>query len=316
MTNTVRIILGAVASLAIILLPLGVTSETVAYFIALAAIWVIFAVGFDFAFGVAGLLSFGHAAFFGVGGYVLGLLTLDAGVSFFPALLLATLGGAMLALIFVAISLRIHGIFFAIFTLMLAQLLSLLVSTRLRTWTGGVDGIPGVPRPELLGINFWDNWNFAALVTAVAVVLIWLSALLRASPFGQVLHAVRQNRDRARQIGYNVNLYSALAFMISGAYSGLAGGLNASLISFISPESLHSSVSLDVMVSALIGGAGTTFGPVFGAIFVQGLYTLLSKDNVWMQASFGILLILVAIYFPKGLWGYLRLAVTTWRTKP
>lgn len=306
MNTAIKIVIGVIVSIAVIIVPLVVPSEIHAYFIALAGVWIIFAVGFDFAFGVAGLLSFGHAAFFGVGGYFVGILTINHGFGFFPSLALAAAGGALLALAFVAVSLRASGIFFAIFTLILAQLILILLSVKLRGLTGGIDGLAGVLRPEFFGIDMWSNWNYAALVMGFVVILAWLSALLRASPFGQVLSAIRQEPVRSRQIGYNNHLYSASAFMISGAYSAVAGGLNASLISFIGPEALHASVSLDVMIATLIGGMGTTIGPIIGAVLIQGMYSLLSKDSVIAQLIFGLILVLVAIYMPKGLWGTLK----------
>ena len=295
MSFGLKIALGLVASIAAICFPLLVPAEIQAYFIALAGIWILFALGFDFAFGVAGLLSFGHAAFFGVGGYVVGILTLNYGVGFFPALGLAMIAGAILALAFVAVSLRASGIFFAIFTLILAQLILILFSVKLRSWTGGIDGLAGVLRPEFFGIDMWNNWNYAALVMGFVVVIVWLSLLVRSSPLGQVLHAIRQEPVRSRQIGYNNHLYSSVAFMISGAISAIAGGLNAGLISFIGPEALHATVSLDVMIATLIGG-----------VLIQGMYSILSKDSVVAQLLFGLVLILVAIYLPKGLWGTLK----------
>ncbi|HSW17040.1 MAG TPA: branched-chain amino acid ABC transporter permease [Ramlibacter sp.] len=309
---TLRAAIALVATAALILLPLALRSEEHAYFIALVGIWTIFAVGFDFAFGVAGLLSFGHAAFFGVGGYVVGLLTLN-GMPFFPALGLAAVAGALLALLFSAVSLRASGIFFAIFTLILAQLIYLLLGVKLTWLTGGIDGLPGVPRPELFGVNLLSNWNFAVFVMVIAAAMVWFSLLLRVSPFGQVLSAVRQNKDRARQIGYSVNHYSAAAFMISGAYSAVAGGLNASLISFIGPEALHWTTSGDVLIATLVGGAGTALGPAIGAVITQTMNVTLEKNSYVMQAIFGLVMILFSVWLPVGLWGFAKARLAAWR---
>jgi branched-chain amino acid transport system permease protein len=287
-------------------LPWLLANEQHVYFFSLVLIWAIFALGFDFAFGAAGLLSFGHAAFFGLGGYIIGMLTLNIGMPFIPALALCAVGGAVLALGFAVIALRSSGIFFAILTLILAQLIAVLLGVKLSAWTGGADGMPGVPRPELFGVDFNNAWNFATFIAVIALALIWLSVLLRASPFGQVLSAVRQNRVRARQIGFSVERYSAVAFVISGAYSGIAGGLNASLISFVGPEALNWTTSGDVVVATLIGGVGSTLGPVVGVVMVQGLNTVLGKDNWYQQGLLGLLFIVFSIFLPKGLWGLLR----------
>lgn len=308
-------LLALLFTIAVVLLPLALKNEEHAYFVALVGIWTIFAVGFDFAFGVAGLLSFGHAAFFGIGGYVVALLTIRTGMPFFPALGVAAVAGALLALVFSAISLRATGIFFAIFTLILAQLLYLLLGVKLSRLTGGVDGLPGVPRPGLPGIDLSNNWNFAVLVMVLAAALLWLSYLLRASPFGQVLSAIRQNKDRARQIGYSVNHFATAAFMISGAYSAIAGGLNASLISFIGPEALHWTTSGDVLVATLVGGVGTTFGPAIGAVITQGMYAVLSKDSYAAQVIFGAILIFFSMCLPTGIWGFVRARAAAWRVR-
>jgi branched-chain amino acid transport system permease protein len=177
---------------------------------------------------------------------------------------------------------------------------------KLSAWTGGTDGMPGVPRPELLGIDFNNAWNFATFVAVIALGLIWLSVLLRASPFGQILSAVRQNRVRARQIGFSVDRYSAAAFVISGAYSGVAGGLNASLISFIGPEALNWTTSGDVVVATLVGGVGSTVGPIIGVVMIQGLNTVLGKDSWYQPGLLGVLFIGFSIFLPRGLWGLMR----------
>lgn len=315
MTNWQKKLLALALTLGAVFMPLALKSEEHAYFVALVAIWTIFAVGFDFAFGVAGLLSFGHAAFFGVGGYVLALLTMKLGLPFFAALGVAAVAGALLALVFSAVSLRASGIFFAIFTLILAQLIYILLGVKLTWLTGGIDGMPGVPRPELMGINLGSNWNYAVLVMAIAAAMVWFSHLLRTSPFGQVLNAVRQNKDRARQIGYSVNHYSTVAFMISGAYSAIAGGLNASLIAFIGPEALHWTTSGDVLIATLIGGAGTALGPAIGAILTETMNVTLQKDSYVMRAIFGLIMIFFSIWLPVGIWGFARTRIAQWRAK-
>lgn len=306
MRQRLPLLMAVSATLAVMFSPFALAHEQHVYFLSLVLIWAIFAVGFDFAFGVAGLLSFGHAAFFGLGGYIQALLTINAGVPFLPALMASMAGGAVLALCFAAIALRAAGMFFSVFTLILAQMLAVLVSTKLSALSGGVDGMPGVPRPQLFGIDFNDSWNFAVFTSAVCLALLWLSVLLRASPFGQVLSAVRQNPVRARQIGFNTQRYLTAAFVISGAYSGVAGALNAALISFIGPEALNWTTSGDVVIATLIGGMGSTVGPVAGVIVVQGLNTLLGKDNWYQQSILGLLFIGFAIFLPAGLWGLVR----------
>jgi branched-chain amino acid transport system permease protein len=226
---------------------------------------------------------------------------------------LAGAAAGLMSLVFAVVSLRSTGIFFAILTLVLAQLFYVLADSKLRTWTGGANGIPGVPRPDLFGIDLYNNWNFACFVTALAVAGFWISVLLRSSPFGLTLHAIRQNPTRARQIGFSVNGYLAVAFVISGIFSGVSGALNASLISFISPETLYWGTSGDVLMMTVIGGIGTAAGPLVGAAVVEGLKESLSSYSELWHGILGVLFCGFAILLPSGVWGLVRAGLKSTR---
>ena len=163
-------------------------------------IWSIFAIGFDLVFGVAGMLSFGHAAFFGVGAYTLSILTMRMGWDFLPALGAAGVIGGALALAFSYFAIRVSGLFFALLTLALSQLIYIMAGTKLRMLTGGVDGIAGVPRPDLFGIDFYDDGNYYFFLLALFILALLISGLIRISPLGQALKAIKSNEVRTDRL--------------------------------------------------------------------------------------------------------------------
>lgn len=288
---------------AMILVPIVQASEESLNLVSLILIWALFAIGFDLIFGMAGLLSFGHAALFGAGGYALTLLVTKSGVGFMPALGAAGLVGAVMAFGLSIFALRVSGLFFSLLTLALAQLVYILASTKLRAYTGGLDGIPGVPRPELFGVDFYNNRNYYYFLIAVFLVGLVIMALLRASPFGKALKAVQANDVRAAQIGYNVQRLRQCAFMISGFYAGVSGALLASLMFYISPQMLHWTTSGDVLIMTVLGGKGTLLGPILGVAVFEVLKEKLSQYTQHWYGILGLVFILCTIFLPNGLAG-------------
>ncbi|HEV7415257.1 MAG TPA: branched-chain amino acid ABC transporter permease [Tianweitania sediminis] len=271
--------------------------------VSLILIWALFAIGFDLVFGVAGMLSFGHAAMFGVGGYALTNLALFYGWDFMSALAAAAVFGAVLAFALSIFALRVSGIFFSLLTLALAQLIYIVASNRLREWTGGLDGIAGVPRPELFGIDFYDNRNFFLFLVVVFLVGLAIMAVLRASPYGRALRAVQANDVRASQLGYNVQRLRQSAFVISGAYSGVAGALLASSLFYISPQMLHWTTSGDVLIMTVLGGKGTLLGPVIGVAVFELLKEQLSQYTQYWYGILGLVFIFATIFLKSGIAG-------------
>jgi len=276
-------------------------SEESLNLISLILIWGLFAIGFDLIFGMAGMLSFGHAAMFGAGGYALALLAPQLG--FVPSLLVAAVAGAVLAFLLSVFALRVSGLFFSLLTLALAQLVYILASTKLRAFTGGLDGIPGVLRPALFGVDFFNNRNYFYFLVVVFVIGVAIMAVLRVSPFGSALKAVQANDVRAEQIGYHVQRLRQCAFMISGAYAGVSGALLASLMFYVSPQMLHWSTSGDVLIMTLLGGKGTLLGPVLGVAVFEVLKEELSQFTEHWYGILGIVFILCTIFLPKGIAG-------------
>ena len=288
---------------AMIIVPFVLPSEQWVNLVSLILIWALFAIGFDLAFGVTGMLSFGHAALFGTGGYALTVLMISSQIGFLPAMVAAAVVGALLALGMGLFALRVSGLFFALLTLALAQMIYILASNKLRALTGGLDGIPGVPRPDLFGIDFYDNRNYYVFVVVVFLLGLAMMALLRASPFGRALRAVQANDTRASQLGYNVHALRQSAFAVSGAYAGVAGALLASLMFYISPQMLHWSTSGDVLIMTVLGGKGTLLGPILGVAVFELLKEELSQITQYWYGILGLIFILATIFLRNGIAG-------------
>ncbi len=297
---------GLMLILAGVLLPFLHPSEALIQLVTLSAIWAIFAIGFDFVFGSLGMVSFGHATFLGVGGYAVALATQKYGMPFFYGASLAILLGAAFALLFSFFALRVSGIFFALVTLALSQLIFILADSKLRTFTGGSDGISGVERPNLWGIDFYDAVNYYWFVLGVYVLVMLVVISLRCSPFGRVIAAIRSNETRADQLGFNVNRFKQITFVISGGLSGLAGALLASLLMFMNPQMLHWTTSGDVIIMTLLGGSGTLWGATVGVIAFEVLKEWLSGWTEYWYGVLGMVFIVATIFFPRGIVGGLE----------
>ncbi len=299
-------VLGVIAVAVFFVSPLVVGGEGVVYYFSLVAIWSLFVIGYDLAFGVTGLLSLGHAAFFGVGAYVHAILMLSFGWAFGFSLLAGGAAAGLLAGIFGALTVRVSGVFFALTTQALGEMVFILASTRLSGWTGGVEGLVGVPRPSLASLDFYDPKTFYVLVVAIFAVGLAAMALIRSSAFGQVLKGLRQSEIRVSQLGFSVRHYKVGALIISGIYAGIAGGLLASLMSFISPQIMQWTVSGDLLIMALLGGAGTLFGPIIGVALVEFLREELSAATSHWSGVLGLTFVLCTIFLPTGVIGIAR----------
>jgi branched-chain amino acid transport system permease protein len=286
---------------------------------ALAAQVLIFgllALGFNLLYGYTGLLSFGHAAYYGLGAYGTGILLAKVKVG---SLWLGLAGGPLLAMLGGAVigffCLRRRGIYFAMLTLAFSQLLYF-IAFHLADVTGGDDGLRGIP---LLPLNLF-GWTFkldgtlAFYYFAYALVVLAVAGLKRIldSPFGTVLQAIRENSDRAAACGYDVNRIRHLSFVFSAMFAGLAGGLDALRLAVVPVESLYWTTSGQIVIMTLLGGAGTFFGPFVGA----GTYLVLEDRLAVYTESWplviGLIFMAFVLFLPKGVWGTLvgRLSAT------
>ncbi len=284
-------------------------------------IYGLFALGFNLIYGYTGLLSFGHAAFFGLGAYGTGIAIAKLGVaSVWSALaagcVLAIGGGGVIGLF----CLRRRGIYFAMLSLAFAQLLYF-VAFHASWLTGGDDGLRGIPvlPVRLLGWQVRVDTPAAFYYFALALVGLALLLLKRIleSPFGSILQAIRENPDRAAACGYDINRIKLLSFVFSAGFAGLAGGLNALYLRIVPIETLYWTTSGQVVMMTLLGGAGTFFGPFVGAGAFLILEDVLSVWTESWQLAVGAIFVAFVLFLPRGIWGALveRLPVAAGETR-
>ena len=310
--------LGLYAGLAILVLAPFIGLYPV--FIMTALCYAIFACAFNLLLGYTGLLSFGHAAYFATAAYMCGWLVRSAGLP--PELGVAAGVGAsaLLGLVVGFIAIRRQGIYFAMTTLALAEM-AYFVFLQWRSVTGGEDGLQGVPRGKLLGtiplagtphdrllgvITIPDDVVMYFVVLAVFVAVFLFIRRIVHSPYGQVLKAIRENEPRAVSLGYDVDKYKLLAFVLSAAIAGLGGAMKSIVLGFASLSDAHWSVSGEVVLMTLLGGMGTFAGPVIGAFTIIGLQNLLSdRVGEWVTVIIGAIFVVCVIAFRRGFVGEL-----------
>ncbi|WP_404374616.1 branched-chain amino acid ABC transporter permease [Vreelandella aquamarina] len=289
------------------LLALGLVAPFVAYPVFLMKIlcFALFACAFNLLLGYAGLLSFGHAAFLATGGYVTGyLLASYPGLTPELGILAGTLMATLLGVLFGVLSIRRQGIYFAMVTLALAQLMFFVFVQS--SFTGGEDGLHGVPRGNLFGVIDLSS-NLAMYYFVFAVFVFGFAVIQRTvhSPFGQVLKAIRENEPRAVSLGYNVDAYKLLAFVLSAALAGLAGSTKTVVFQLASLTDAHWHMSGEVILMTLLGGVGTLLGPVMGAGLVVSLQHLLAQSPLgnWVSVVLGVIFVVCVLSFRSGIIG-------------
>src|SRR5258707_393389 len=268
-------------------------------FLMKALCFALFACAFNLLIGYGGLLSFGHAAYLGSAGYVTAHAAKVWGWPPELAILAGVAGAAALGLVIGALAIRRQGIYFAMITLALAQMLYFFCLQA--PFTGGEDGIQSVPRGVLFGLVDLRN-TLAMYFTVLAMFLAGFLLIYRTihSPFGQVLKAIRENEPRALSLGYGADQYKLIAFVLSAALSGLAGGTKAVVFQLASLTDVHWTMSGEVVLMTLLGGLGTVFGPVAGAVIVIGLETYLAQLGAWVTVVQGAIFVLCVLAFRRG----------------
>ena len=270
-----------------------------------ALCFAIFACAFNLLLGYTGLLSFGHAAYLGAAAYFTGWLVRSAGFSPELGVLAGTLGAGLLGLVVGLIAIRRQGIYFAMITLAMAQMIYFVWLQA--PFTGGEDGLQGVPRGKLFGLIPLDNdvtLYFVVLAVFVAVFLFIIRVVH--SPYGQVLKAIRENEPRAISLGYDVDRYKLLAFVLSTTLAGLAGSMKTLVLGFATLSDAHWSLSGEVVLMALLGGMGTFAGPVVGAFTIIGLQNFLAdRVGAWVNVIIGAIFVVCVVGFRRGFVGEL-----------
>ena len=273
-------------------------------FLMKALCFALFACAFNLLIGYGGLLSFGHAAYLGSAGYISAHAAKVWGWPPELAILAGTLGAAGLGLVIGALAIRRQGIYFAMITLALAQMLYFFCLQA--PFTGGEDGIQAVPRGMLFGVIDLRS-TLPMYFTVLAIFLAGFLLVYRTihSPFGQVLKAIRENEPRALSLGYGADHYKLIAFVLSAALSGLAGGTKAIVFQLASLTDVHWSMSGEVVLMTLLGGLGTVFGPMVGAVIVIGLETYLAQLGAWVTVVQGAIFVVCVLAFRRGVVGEL-----------
>ena len=271
-----------------------------------ALCYAIFACAFNLLLGYTGLLSFGHAAYLGLAAYTTGWLVRSAGWSPELGVLAGTALAALCGLAIGLIAIRRQGIYFAMVTLAMAQMVYFVFLQA--PFTGGEDGLQGVPRGKLFGLLPLDNditLYFVVLAVFVAVFLFIIRIVH--SPYGQVLKAIRENEPRAVSLGYDVDRYKLLAFVLSTAIAGLAGSLKTMVLGFVTLTDAHWSLSGEVVLMTLLGGMGTFAGPVVGAFTIIGLQNFLADQvGAWINVIIGVTFVICVVAFRRGFVGELK----------
>ena len=270
-----------------------------------ALCFAIFACAFNLLLGYTGLLSFGHAAYLGAAAYVTGWLVRSAGWSPELGLLAGTLSGTLLGALVGLIAIRRQGIYFAMVTLAMAQMIYFVWLQA--PFTGGEDGLQGVPRGKLLGvISLESDLTMYFVVLAIFVAVFLAVIRIVHSPYGQVLKAIRENEPRAVSLGYDVDKYKLLAFVLSTTLAGLAGSLKTLALGFATLSDAHWSLSGEVVLMTLLGGMGTFAGPVLGAFTIIGLQNFLAdRVGSWVTVIIGGIFVVCVVGFRRGFVGEL-----------
>jgi len=239
-------------------------------------IFAIFALGFDILFGYTGLLSFGHAIFFGLGAYATGIVLVRVIPSLFVALSVGIALSLVISYVVAFLSIQKRGIYFVMITLAFCQMFYF-IGFKWTSLTGGDNGLHGVPRTSFGPVDLNSEITLYFYVLILFLLSVFIAYRIVNSPFGRVLKALKDNEDRARSVGYNTTTFKTAAFVISALFGSLAGGLYAVHSNFVPIDTLSINTSGDVVIMALLGGIGTLYGPVLGAMLVVYLKNLLSN---------------------------------------
>jgi branched-chain amino acid transport system permease protein len=281
------------------------------FFLMKVLCFALFACAFNLLLGYGGLLSFGHAAYFGMASYVSAHAAKEWGLTPELAILSGTAAAALLGLVFGALAIRRQGIYFAMVTLAFAQMVYFFALQA--PFTGGEDGIQAVPRGDLFGvIPLSAGINMYWLVAAIFLAGVLFIHRVIHSPFGQVLKAIRENEPRAVSLGYRVNHYKLMVFVLSASLAGVAGATKAIAIQLASLTDVQWQMSGEVVLMTLLGGMGTVFGPMVGAAIVVTMQNYLAPFGAWVTVTQGVIFVVCVLLFRSGIVGVL----SRWVNRP
>jgi branched-chain amino acid transport system permease protein len=290
MKHPIVLLLGAVVLLPFVVRPVIATE-----------IWIfaIFGLGLNLLLGYTGLLSFGQSTFFGSAAYVAGWLLKHYAINVFFALGIGVAVGAASAALVGYLCVQRSGLYFIMLTFALNQLFYF-IAYQWTSVTGGEDGMHGIPRPAFLGIDFTDPLNYYAFIALAFLLSLWLMKRIVESPLGKILQAIRENDVRAEAVGYNVPRFKLLAFVIGGAFSGLAGVFYAMLFGIVPLEAIGFVFSGNVLFATLIGGSGSLYGPIIGSVVFIWLSESVSVIWARWPLLLGVAFVIVVLFFRGG----------------
>ena len=272
------------------------------YFVMQALCFALFACAFNLLIGYSGLLSFGHSMFLGTAGYATAYSLKSWGVTPEIGILLGMVAAFLMSIVTGLIAIRRQGIYFAMITLALSQLVYFIYVQV--PFTGGEDGIQGVPLGKLFGLFDLSNTNtLYYMVLAFFLLAFLLIYRIVNSPFGEVLKAIRENEPRAISLGYKADQYKLMAYILSGTLAGLAGAIKIFVVQNASLTDTHWTMSGEVVLMTLVGGLGTTFGPVIGAIIIIATQQYLASFGQWVMVIQGAIFVICVLTFRRGIVG-------------
>jgi branched-chain amino acid transport system permease protein len=298
-----RLVALAVLVAAVAAFPLAGTGNYPVKLLQEILIWGVFAMSLDLLMGFAGMVSFGHSAFFGVGGYVAALL-LAKSPGLLAGLAAPGLAAALAALVIGYFSIRVSGVYFIMLTLAFSQMFYAV--TFQVGWLGAEDGLVGVPRPAALGLDLNRPLVFHLYLVAICALAALLLARIVRSPFGHVLRGIHENEARMQAVGYPVGRYKLIAFVVAGAIAGIAGALYTQFVGSITPDAFLWTTSGEALLMVIIGGTGTLGGAVLGAAAFILLQSLVSSYTERWMLILGATFVLFVLFAPGGIVGALR----------
>ncbi len=272
-------------------------------------IYGLFALGFNLLLGYTGILSFGHAAYFGVGCYACGMAIRYLGFSVWAALFVSLVSGALLAMIIGALAIKKRGVYFAMISMAVAQMFYFLALSPLKKWTGGEDGLKYIPKLTLTFPFFVDLqkpfplYYFIYFIVGISILVIWR---ILNSPFGRLLQAIRENEPRTIASGYNVTMAKFVSLVFSGLFSALAGGLFCVYLSYGPLQTLYWLTSGTILLMTILGGMHTFIGPIVGVAAFLYLQNKLSWVMERWQLVVGIMFMALILIFPEGIVGTIK----------
>ncbi len=296
------------------LLPAVIRSDYDMHIFIMVWIFSLLVIGFNLILGYIGQLSLGHTAYFAIGGYASALATLKWGVPFWVGLPFATVVSGLLGFVIGVIALRWRSHFFVIATICFWGIIHLIILNWV-SLTNGPVGIGSIPIPSIGGVLFSTKIHFYYLTLFFVLGALWFTKKIVSSPIGRAFNAIRENEPLAESVGVSAYRFATLAFIIATAFAGMAGSLYAHYVTYISPEIDEFSIMISILVMVVLGGKGTVFGPVLGALIFTFLPEYLRFAKDMRLPIFGLILILGIVFLPRGIITLPKVITSRWGEK-